>query len=148
MDFGSVVSLIGLMRGKQRNGIANNFGVHNGWTFFEWMKTLNYLRNLAAHHGRVWNRTLTIRLKMISEHKAAPELAHAISDFKNAKIYGHLAVTASLISRIDPTSEWHLHVRELVLAFPRIEGMSPQTDMGFPDFWESFLLWSRIPALM
>jgi len=50
----------GLKQNKDKQEIANFFGLHYT-VFSSWLHTLTYVRNICAHHARLWNRELAIR---------------------------------------------------------------------------------------
>ena len=39
-------------------GVAARYGLNNGRVFASWLRSLNYLRNVCAHHSRLWNRNI------------------------------------------------------------------------------------------
>lgn len=43
------------MRFEDQNAIAARHGAPDGKTFAKWLRSLDFLRNLAAHHARMWN---------------------------------------------------------------------------------------------
>lgn len=49
----------GLKNRADINGIAGYFGLPPK-TFCSWLHTMNYVRNLCAHHARLWNRDMSI----------------------------------------------------------------------------------------
>lgn len=69
VTFGLLSSLYKNMKpGKNKRKIANFFGINNG-TFQTWLHSLVYVRNLCAHHSRLWNRELRIRPEMPNKIK-------------------------------------------------------------------------------
>lgn len=50
-----------MMKVSDQQTIANRYGL-NGWKLLiKWVYCLSYLRNLCAHHSRLWNRNITSR---------------------------------------------------------------------------------------
>ena len=60
-SFGSLSSLFqNLNSGSDKRIIAAYFGLDDG-TFISWLHHLTYVRNICAHHSRLWNRKMSIR---------------------------------------------------------------------------------------
>ena len=143
LDFGSTVRLLSLLRGDDRNTVAAMHGVGNGSLFIRWMRNLNYLRNVCAHHSRLWNRTLTYAYSKWRPRDASDYLSHVASSEPRNKVYIGLAVTAALIRHLDGRSPWPNDLSTLMLGFPEHPILSLQRDMGFPDGWQCQPIWCR-----
>jgi abortive infection bacteriophage resistance protein len=64
ITFGSLSTLYrGLLKHDRRKIAVENYGI-NETALTSWMHVLVYMRNLCAHHSRVWNRTLGISPKV------------------------------------------------------------------------------------
>jgi abortive infection bacteriophage resistance protein len=142
IDFGSTVRLLRLMRGEDRNRVAGLHGVSNGTLFGTWMKNLNYVRNVCAHHSRFWNRTPTYKFRKWNPDQASPALAHLAEGGSRSRVYPALAVTASLVRHLDADSPWPQALRGLLIDFPDHPALSIHDGMGLPEDWESLSLWS------
>lgn len=59
MTFGNILTFFRLMKKKDKQVIANPFGIPEQ-VFETWLLSLHYIRNVCAHHGRVWNRKLAV----------------------------------------------------------------------------------------
>ncbi|MCK7471419.1 MAG: Abi family protein [Desulfomicrobium escambiense] len=57
-DFGTLSKLFAGMRELEQDAISSRYGLHNGRIFATWLRSLNYLRNVCAHHSRLWNRNI------------------------------------------------------------------------------------------
>lgn len=40
---------------KDQDAIAASYGLGTGRELEQWLRSLSYLRNVAAHHSRMWN---------------------------------------------------------------------------------------------
>jgi abortive infection bacteriophage resistance protein len=49
----------GLKKRADVNDIASYFALPPQ-TFCSWLHTMNYIRNICAHHARLWNRDMNI----------------------------------------------------------------------------------------
>lgn len=142
MDFGLVAKLYSLLRAQDRTEIGRSLGVPAGGVLRKWLTTLNYLRNLCAHHSRLWNRRLTYTISSPPPGLVA-DLEHlsALPATARRKIYSVVAVTAHLVTTIDPQTGWKARLIDLMAGFPQNPQVSPETDMGFPVDWRSLPLW-------
>jgi len=70
MTFGSMLTLFNMSERGTRNSIARRFGLH-GPVLQSWLHTLSYVRNICAHHARLWNRELAIRPALPDEKNDA-----------------------------------------------------------------------------
>lgn len=146
LDFGAVTRLFSLLRVQDQNEIAKGVGVSSGKKLHSMLLTLAYVRNLTAHHGRTWNRVLTVTLPRIYDTEVRPDLAHLTGKTLEAKAYSALAVMAYLVRNVDPSSNWAWKVKERVgKKFPKVPDLSPEADMGFPVGWMDLPLWKDPP---
>ena len=141
LDFGAVARLLELMDRQDQNEVARALGVKGGTLAAAWIKALNNTRNLAAHHKRVWNRTLTYQLRQPRPEQLNGDLRDALDGARYDKMYAPLAVMASLIRHIDPGNRWPVHLKEHVQKFPDVPHLTPENDMGFPEGWKTRALW-------
>lgn len=122
--------------------IATAFGVPTKKLMGSWLASLNYVRNVAAHHARLYNRKLQ---NAPSRPKAGqiPALDHLRAD-ETAKgafgTYSALAVIAHLLSAIDPDSDWATQLTALLRAFPTSQAVTVHA-LGTPPEWETLALW-------
>lgn len=117
-DFGALSQLLSLMKVADQSRIAAQYGldwqVLNSWVF-----ALSYLRNLSAHHSRMWNRNVTTKPKMPEAGSLAWCDLLERDDARLSKPFILLAIIRHLIKVICPNTQWHLRVREHLLAFPK-----------------------------
>lgn len=116
-----------------RRTIALIFGI-NPRIMASWIHAISYLRNLCAHHSRVWNKTFTITPEIVKEHSGF--LKH------NNKFYAQAVVINTFLKIISPDSKWPHRLRELFDEYPSI----PIKAMGFSDEWHQEDFWQVKPA--
>uniref|UniRef100_UPI00403DD140 Abi family protein n=1 Tax=Pasteurella multocida TaxID=747 RepID=UPI00403DD140 len=54
-DFGTLSKYYSFLKGNNQKKISKKFGIDHV-TFEKWLHEINILRNLCAHHSRVWNK--------------------------------------------------------------------------------------------
>ena len=57
MTFGSMFTLFTMCENRVQKKVAKRYGL-GGPVLCSWLKTLNYVRNICAHHARLWTYML------------------------------------------------------------------------------------------
>jgi len=87
-----------------------------------WLDNLREIRNICAHHSRLWNRKIT---KHIKQSKKDKHFTY------NNNIYDSIIITQILLNKISPKFNWLEELKVL------IEEYDINTDkMGFPSDWK------------
>lgn len=96
-----------------------------------------YIRNLCAHHSRLWNRRFTITLAL--PERQPSELIASLNPAEDRRIYNTLVMLAHVVDIIEPENHWSHRLRALIHAqtFPVTERM------GFPADWETRPIWQK-----
>ncbi|MBX3408120.1 MAG: Abi family protein [Phycisphaeraceae bacterium] len=115
-----------------RREVARPFGVHET-VFASWLLALNTVRNICAHHGRLWNRDLGIK----------PKIPDKLSEWNTPvavtgdRVFGILTICKWSLDRVAPQSGWSDRFRALLATSPTI----PIVSMGFPANWQECPIW-------
>ncbi|MGH3500705.1 MAG: Abi family protein [Nocardioidaceae bacterium] len=122
--------------------IAHAFGVPTKKMMTSWLAGLNYVRNVAAHHARLFNRKLQ---NAPSRPKLGqiPVLDHLRSSEDAKMVYGTynaLAVIAFLLPSIDPENDWAARLAALLRDFPTSNALTIES-LGAPQDWDTLELW-------
>ena len=138
-DFGAVSQLLAMMKVADQQHIATKYGVNDWKVFQSWVRSLSYLRNLAAHHSRLWNRNVTVQPSLPN----LGELAWC-DDFIGkteliAKPFLLLAITRHMVKVVCPRTEWPVRVQEHLQKLPPQHSRRTLSiaDMGAPAGWEN-----------
>lgn len=125
LDFGSISTLYTGLKGKQQQQIAKLYGVNNPKVFASWLKSLNYIRNICAHHGRLWNVNVDVIAQVDKNISVFQQL-------DNKRIYYYLKMIQHLMTVISPNSGWQVDLDKLLLQFPTPRNKAiALTDLGF-----------------
>jgi abortive infection bacteriophage resistance protein len=98
----------------------------------------SYVRNLCAHHSRLWNRrfTITVQLPQSSPASIIPNLHPQ----ENRRLYNTLVLLAHMVDEIEPSANWPLRLyRHLLILKPAL-----LSNMGFPADWQQRPLWNNL----
>lgn len=142
LELGHLSVLYRGMHQQDAEEIALAFGVPAKKIMTSWLASLNYVRNVAAHHSRRFNRKLQ---HAPARPKAGqiPVLDH-LRDEETAKgvfgTYNALAVIAYLLPSIDPDTDWAEQMAALLQEFPTSHALTTEA-IGAPWNWRSLDLW-------
>ena len=137
-DFGALSHLYKMMRRKDRDRIAAKYGLSGGNVLEQWLKSLTYIRNISAHHERLWNNN-------VKDHAAVPPQFSRIAQTNQYRTFRYLCIMQVFLSQICPRSTWRDRVRAHLLDFPTpANGKVHLSDMGVVDGWEDWDMWRPI----
>jgi abortive infection bacteriophage resistance protein len=144
LELGQLSGLYRGLRQQESEEIALAFGAPTKKIMVSWLASLNYVRNVAAHHARLFNRKLQYAPARPKPGQV-PVLDH-LRDEQTAKgifgTYNALAVIAHLLPSIDARTAWHQRLVALLQGFPVSHALS-LASIGVPQGWESLELWRR-----
>ncbi len=121
---------------KLRSAIAKTYQIDEG-VLQSWLHHLVIIRNICAHHSRIWNRDITFTIK-IPKHKPFS----LVSEFlpKSRKLYNTLVLLLHCLDIIAPEHQWRARLINLIRQHEIQVKM-----MGFPADWEERDIWCRQP---
>lgn len=136
MTFGTVLTFFCNASHKLKRNVASIFGLPS--TVFEnWLLTLNMIRNICAHHGRLWNRELGVK-PFIPKYDQYPEW-HEPVKIRNNRTFVILTICQYCLSIIAPQSRRAFRLDDLLNKQSEI----PLKSMGFPDDWKENQIWKN-----
>jgi abortive infection bacteriophage resistance protein len=140
MSIGSVTTMYQGCLDDVQELVARPFGVTNG-VFGSWLVTLQHVRNICAHHGRLWNRAL-VKEPKLPPFRMSPEwYSPSISI---TKVYAALTVCNYLLNRITSASSTEPSTwAQRLVAILGLHTRVPIAEMGFPARWLDSPLWSN-----
>jgi abortive infection bacteriophage resistance protein len=139
-DFGATSVLYGGLNKVDQTAIATTFNVQSFETMETWIRAINVVRNLCAHHSRLWNRPVVIQPRWPAAADCSL-LAHLVGNgHAQTRLYGIAALCAFLLRSINPTSDWATRFEELINSFPKSQIIDLNA-AGFPAGWAQESLW-------
>lgn len=142
LEFGALSHFLSGLAVADQDALAGRYGLPRRELLTSWVRTLTFVRNVCAHHGRLWNRALIDQPKPPHSGEV-PELDHLAADrFAQEKIYAAMAILRFMLKVINPTTSWAERLKAHVGTFP----VAPPVtfgNSGFPDGWESLSLWQQ-----
>jgi abortive infection bacteriophage resistance protein len=134
MTFGTLLTLFRGCPTAVQQELAERFGVADR-VLESWLRALNAVRNVCAHHGRLWNRELGYR-PMIPRKDGR---WHEPIEVSQHRVFGMLTILKYLLDQIAPHSGWSRRLLKLLGEYPQI----PRAPMGFPVGWERCPIWTE-----
>ncbi len=134
MPFGCTMKMYRGVTDEVRRNIAGHYNVPDE-VLTSWLHTINVIRNICAHHGRLWNRELGVK-PFIPRKSKYPQW-HAPVAIPQNRIFGVLTILCYLLRITAPHSKWEGRLVALLEEYPEISRRS----MGFPDNWKESPLW-------
>ncbi|MCF0177414.1 MAG: Abi family protein [Bacteroidales bacterium] len=132
-SFGTVSLLYDLTKAPHaKRRLAEIYGISDK-VFESWMHTLVNLRNICAHHARLWDRRLKI-IPAFPKKTAGPFIPQP-SD--TGKMWTIMSIIVFLLRTINPEASFIKQFRALLKEYPEAD----VADMGFPANWENEPLW-------
>lgn len=100
--------------------------------FSSWLRTITLIRNIIAHHSRLWNRVI------ITQYSWPKNMENELLDYvpdntRRKKIFPILIGIIHLNNNISPGHSLIKEIKNLFEAFPKV----PIYKMGFPPSWHS-----------
>lgn len=128
----------GLKQRADINGIAAYFALPPK-TFCSWLHTINYVRNICAHHARLWNRDLNIVPEKLSFSKTLDWISNP-DTAKRSKLYYFLCMLNYMLQTANPTSPFKKKIKALLTENEDIISLNA---MGFFENWENEIIWNN-----
>lgn len=137
MSLGNVTTMYQGCDDKVRDLVATHVAGVSNAIFGSWLLTLLNVRNICAHHGRLWNRALA-KIPALPAYKARPEWYQP--HFTASKTYAALTICNYLLTIVTMNnSTWGKRLATLLTEHPRVV----PADMGFPVKWLESPLWAN-----
>lgn len=131
LSFGAVSLIYKSLKPAIKSRIAAEFGVSDRH-FASWLHALSYIRNVCAHHKRLWNRELAIKPQLPTRSLAWP---HTVQS--NERLYCILVMLQHMLRVVSPRCHWRTRLFELFDQHPSV----PLGPMQVPPDWRTRAIW-------
>lgn len=120
----------------EKSQIATEFGLNNQKYLASWLLTITLIRNIIAHHGRLWNRVIINKYDW-PQSTVRPLLSYVPDNNQRRKIFPILSAIVYLNNEVSPGHHIKDELLELFSRFPN----TPLNRMGFPSNWQNEPIW-------
>lgn len=119
-----------LRQAPERKKIAQHFSVDE-YILKNWLHAMTHLRNICAHHARLWNRQFSIKPMIAKKHDQFLKA--------NDRCFAMFVVLYDLLKCASPKSFWCQKLADLLKLSPFIHLQA----MGFPENWIENRFWQE-----
>lgn len=114
---------------EDQKAIADHFNLHYR-RLQDWLHKLTYIRNVCAHHSRLWNRELAVRPDKMREEPWQPPQVPS-----NERVFIILLMLSWMLHQIGEGEHWRSRLIELLE--PVAKDKRWRIAMGMPDDWRN-----------
>lgn len=139
ITFGPLSHLYADMQIAHRKVIASAFGFDEK-ILVTWFKSITTLRNVCAHHSRLWNKNNLVNAPL----RAKALTAEFPANEERGRVAARAVPLVALLAVIDPTSDWKRRFRSVVMNCPTgalAKAGLTQEVMGFSPGWDQRAFW-------
>jgi abortive infection bacteriophage resistance protein len=116
--------------------IANDFGLSLHNELSSWLEAIVYIRNIIAHHSRLWSRNMSKRPVFFLNNPTGKWLQKELGTSQKKKAFLIISTMIYLCKSLDQN-----HIRKelfsLFCEYPKL----PIYKLGFTNGWEKHSLW-------
>ena len=137
-SFGTNSKLYGNLKPtiKSKDTIARELGTINHTFLPSWFQSIAQIRNICAHHGRLWNKNLPGAPKLLPK-PPFPWLQDVPKSAEFPKLYIHVCCMKYLLNIVHPENTFSFDLNMLFERYPNIDLKA----LGFKAEWNKELLW-------
>jgi abortive infection bacteriophage resistance protein len=126
----------GLAKDSDKKTVARDVGLTMP-LLESWLKTLNTIRNICAHHSRLWNRELGLKPELPRNSNLIwPEYHREHQDHMRIAVV--ISILQHFMTQISPHDGWKNKLFNLFNNYPEIN----QAMMGLPANWQDDPFWN------
>ena len=123
-----------LKNNEQKQAISKHFGLPSN-IVASWLAYLTIIRNVSAHHSRLWNRTLLVAKPLIPKKRY--KFKGQLPNNFNSSMYGVISIIDRILQAINKNNSFTDKVTDLIDSYPMIDTQK----MGFPKNWKTDATW-------
>lgn len=120
----------------EKNKIAREFGLYNQKHLVSWLRAITLVRNIIAHHSRLWNRVIINKYDWPTT-TPKPILSFVPDNNQRRKIFPLLSAILYMNNEISPGNHIKQELLSLFAQFPNTQ----LSKMGFPANWQNEPIW-------
>lgn len=110
--------------------------------FLSWLRAINYVRNLCAHHSRLWNRVLQVQPAVLKKGGATKGKVWLEEEhrYNISELSYFLCIINYMLQTVNPNSHF---VEKLIVLLSSYQHVISVSDMGFPSNWKDEKMWKK-----
>jgi abortive infection bacteriophage resistance protein len=137
--FGCLSRLYGNLKPNvvSKDTIAKELNTVNHTYLHSWLQSISQIRNVCAHHGRLWNKNLTIKPNLLPR-PPAPWITNVPPASEHHKLYIHACCMKYLLDVVSPGHHYKAKLADLFEKYPNVDLGA----LGFYQQWQQEPLWA------
>ncbi len=120
---------------EDKKAVAQHFNLHHK-KLGDWLHTLTYVRNICAHHSRLWNRALAIRPDKTKDANFLPPITP-----RNDRIFYILLMLRHLLRTTGNGEDWAQQVNHVLEQLAHSGQW--RSAIGLPENWKKHPIWKE-----
>lgn len=117
--------------------IANGMGLNLHSELSSWLEAITYIRNIVAHHSRLYSRDMVKRPVLNIKDPQAAWLNRYVSESQRKKPFLIISCMLFICNKITPGHQIKIKIKELINNNPAM----PIHKLGFSNNWDQQDLW-------
>lgn len=123
-----------LKKGPEKIAVAEHFGLNDISLLENWMHCFSNIRNICAHHSRLWNRRLTTHIKLPIRPTYPFIKSLRVYPYK---VYATFCCMQYILNIVDEGNRFKAELKKLMAGCP----LAQEKEMGFPSNWDTEDFW-------
>ena len=119
-----------------KSRIANEFGLYSARELSSWLEAISVLRNIIAHHSRIWYKIFSKKPTNINRHRDNWVFSD-LTEHQCKRAFGVISCLLYLCNAIYPENTIKQDIKNLFASFPDI----PVFMIGFTKGWDKNPIW-------
>jgi len=117
--------------------IAKEFGLNRHSELYSWLEPIAYIRNIIAHHSRLWSRNMVKKPTENLNNPIDPWFSNPLNEPQTKKPFLIISCMVYLCNRVMPNNPIKNKINALINANPTI----PIYKLGFLNNWQNEPIW-------
>jgi abortive infection bacteriophage resistance protein len=138
-SMGTLSKLYKNLRNKlpEKAVIAKEMGLNSTFTFVGWLESITLMRNIIAHHARLWSRSMVKRPSMALNNPAGVWFIHPLQPGQLNKSFAIISCMVYLCNQLNGSGDIKQRIINLIDSHPNL----PVYKYGFMNRWQNEPLW-------
>ena len=119
-----------------KSRLANELGLYSARDLSSWLEAISVMRNIIAHHSRIWYRIFSKKSTNIRGHRHE-WMAQNLTEHQRKRAFGVISCLLYLCYAIKPDNTIKDDIKDLFRSMPDI----PIFMIGFTQGWDNNPLW-------
>ncbi len=121
----------------EKSAIANDMGLNLSAELSSWLEAIVYLRNIIAHHSRIWSRNMVKTPTHAINNPKGAWLDHPINNVQMKKPFLIISSMLYLCNEVTPNHQIKTKIVDLINTNPNV----PIYKLGFLNNWNQQAVW-------